>query len=81
MTSRAKNLEAIDQAIRQHNFTCPFPVSAIRMNFHEVERLGFDDFKGIPILPTDTLPTGRFKLICSQGKDEEHVVEESKVAA
>lgn len=30
-----------------------------------VERLGWDEFRGVPIVSDDMLPTGRFRLVCS----------------
>lgn len=64
-SSTALNLKAIDEAIRQHNDgSCPFPVHTICMAPFEVERLGFDHFKGIPIVADENMPTGRFRLIC-----------------
>jgi hypothetical protein len=65
MTAVAKNLAAIQAAIVQHNGNCGEPITEIRMNPFEVERLGWDDFQGIPIKPDDKLPTGRFTLVCS----------------
>ena len=50
-TSEAKNLEAISAAIDQHNRTCPFPAAEVRMNPYEVERLGWEEIRGLPIVP------------------------------
>jgi hypothetical protein len=47
----AKNLEAISQAIDQHNANCPFPAAEVRMNPFEVERLGWDHIRGLPVIP------------------------------
>lgn len=60
----ALNLEVIDKAIVQHNGNCGFPVIQIVMAPFEVERLGFDQFKGIPIVGDENMPTGRFRLVC-----------------
>ena len=65
MNSDAKNLEAISKAIVQHNGNCEFPVLEIAMNPFEIERLGWEDFQGIPIVGDDKLPTGRFSLRCA----------------
>ncbi|MDX6638579.1 MAG: hypothetical protein QOJ01_2090, partial [Solirubrobacterales bacterium] len=37
-SAEAKNLEAISRAIDEHNASCPFPASEVRMNPFEVER-------------------------------------------
>ena len=70
--AEAKNLEAISKAIDQHNSNCPFPASEVRMNPFEVERLGWDQIRGLPIVPDENLGTGSFRnlrgpLISAQG--------------
>ena len=77
-SSEAKNLEAIVRAIEQHDRTCEYPASAVRMNPFEVERLGWDTIRGLPIHPDERIATGRFEVVCSGGDDlleEEEVVE------
>ena len=68
MSAAAKNLAALQAAVVQHNGNCGSPLTEIRMNPFEVDRLGWDDFRGIPIVTDETLPTGRFRLVC----DGEH---------
>lgn len=65
MNSTAKNLEAIDSALRQHNERCSGKVTEIRLNSFEVERLGWDDFRGIPIVGDQEVGTGRIRLVCN----------------
>jgi hypothetical protein len=72
----AKNLEAISRAIDQHNANCPFPASEVRMSPFEAERLGWDQIRGLPIVPDPSLGTGRFRIVCSrdsQGGDVEEI--------
>jgi hypothetical protein len=70
MTSpESKNLEAISKAIDQHNANCPFPASEVRMSPFEVERLGWDEIRGLPVVPDPALGTGRFRIVCSQEGD------------
>lgn len=64
--SDAKNLEAISKAIDHHNASCPFPASEVRMNPFEVERLGWDEIRGIPIVGDPGIATGRFRIVCSR---------------
>jgi hypothetical protein len=71
----AKNLEAISKAIDQHNANCPFPASEVRMSPFEVERLGWEEIRGLPIVPDPALSTGRFRIVCSQ-EGEENEIEE-----
>jgi hypothetical protein len=66
--SEAKNLEAISRAIDVHNRDCPFPAVAVAMNPFEVERLGWDEIRGLPIHPDPNLGTGAFRIVC--GGDE-----------
>ena len=65
----AKNLEAISKAIDQHNSSCPFPASEVRMNPFEVERLGWEEIRGLPIVPDSAIGTGRFRIVCSREGD------------
>lgn len=76
MSAEAKNLEAISKAIDQHNANCPFPAAEVRMNPFEVERLGWDSIRGLPIVPDGGIGTGRFRIVCSrdlEGEDLEVV--------
>ena len=77
-SSEAKNLEAISKAIDAHNRSCEFPAAAIAMNPFEVERLGWDSIRGLPIRPDPALGTGAFRIICARDELEtetEEVVE------
>ena len=71
----AKNLEAISKAIDQHNSNCPFPASEVRMNPFECERLGWDEIRGLPIVPDADLGTGAFRIICSRDQEGEGIEE------
>ena len=68
-SAEAKNLEAIARAIDQHNANCPFPASEVRMNPYEAERLGWEEIRGLPIVPDPALGTGRFRIVCSREGD------------
>ncbi len=78
MSSEAKNLEAISRAIDQHDAACEWPAVAIAMNPFEVERLGWDTIRGLPIRPEPSLGTGRFRVVCAR---EEPGFEEDEVEA
>lgn len=78
MGSAAKNLEAISKAIDQHNSTCPFPASEVRMNPYEVERLGWESIRGLPIVPDGAIGTGRFRIVCSGEGDEDETIEQTE---
>ena len=73
--AEAKNLEAISRAIDQHNSSCPFPASEVRMNPFEVERLGWDEIRGLPIVADPNLGTGSFRIICSRDQEGEGIEE------
>jgi hypothetical protein len=70
MTSEAKNLAAISKAIDQHNASCEFPAVAVCMNPYEVERLGWDTIRGLPIRPDPAIGTGRFRIVCAGDEAE-----------
>ena len=76
-SAESKNLEAISKAIDQHNASCPFPAVAVEMNPFEVERLGWDSIRGLPIRPNPNLGTGSFRVVCAreEGQPEEETVE------
>jgi hypothetical protein len=67
--SESKNLAAISNAIDQHNANCPFPAAEIRMNPFELERLGWDEIRGLPVVPDPEIGTGRFRIVCSRDLD------------
>ena len=75
----AKNLVAISKAIDPHNANCEFPAVAVAMNPFEVERLGWDTIRGLPIRPDPAIGTGRFNVIC--GGDELEPAEEVEAVA
>ena len=70
MSAEGKNLAAISQAIDQHNSGCPFPAAEVRMNPFEVERLGWDHIRGLPLIPDGEIGTGRFRIVCSRDVDD-----------
>lgn len=75
MSAEAKNLEAISKAIDQHNRDCPFPASEVRMNPFEIERLGWEEIRGLPLVGDPQLSTGRFRIVCSGEGNEEEIEE------
>lgn len=70
MSSEAKNLEAISRAIDQHNTTCEWPASAVVMNPFEVDRLGWDTIRGLPIRSDPEVGTGAFRIECAREERE-----------
>jgi hypothetical protein len=74
-SAEAKNLEAISRAIDQHNSNCPFPAAEVRMNPFEVERLGWDQIRGLPVVAGAEIGTGRFRIVCSRELDGEGLEE------
>lgn len=79
MNADAKNLEAISKAIDQHNSGCPFPASEVRMNPFEIERLGWDAIRGLPLVGDPELSTGRFRIVCSRDGDGSELEETEAV--
>jgi hypothetical protein len=76
MSSESKNLEAIYKAIDAHNAACEWPAVAIEMNPFEVERLGWDSIRGLPIRANPELGTGEFTVVCAREEGEpEEIVE------
>ena len=68
-SAEAKNLEAISKAIDQHNSSCAYPAAEVRMNPFEVERLGWQEIRGLPVVPDEEIGTGRFRIVCSGDMD------------
>ena len=77
MSSEGKNLEAISKAIDHHNTTCDYPAVAVRMNPFEVERLGWETIRGLPIEPDPNQGTGSFTIVCGRDQLEENEVVEA----
>jgi hypothetical protein len=75
MSAEAKNLEAISKAIEQHNQSCPFPPTEVRMNPFEIERLGWEEILGLPLVGDAELGTGSFRIICARDGDGEELEE------
>jgi hypothetical protein len=69
-SAEASNLEAISKAIDHHNATCEFPAVAIEMNPFEIERLGWDSIRGLPIRPNPSIGTGSFRVVCAREAGE-----------
>ena len=78
MSSEAKNLEAISKAIDQHNATCPWPAAEVRMNPYEVERLAWEEIRGLPVVADPAIGTGRFRIVCSREGEEHEQIEETE---
>ena len=70
MSSEAKNLEVISKAIDAHNQGCEWPAVAVEMNPFEVERLGWDTIRGLPIRANAEVGTGRFRVVCAREEGE-----------
>lgn len=79
MGTEAKNLEAISKAIDEHNASCQFPASEVRMNPFEVERLGWEEIRGLPVVPDPAISTGRFRIVCSREGEGEGLEETEAV--
>jgi hypothetical protein len=80
VSSEAKNLEAIAEAIEQHNRNCPYPAAEVRMNPFEVERLGWDEIRGLPVIPDPEIGTGRFRIVCSRDGEGDELEEVEAIA-
>jgi hypothetical protein len=76
-SAEAKNLEAIYKAIDQHNATCEFPAVAIEMSPFEIERLGWDSIRGLPVRPNAEMGTGAFRVVCAREEGEPQEVVEA----
>ena len=75
MSAEAKNLEAISKAIDQHNSTCPYPAAEVRLNPFEAERLGWEEIRGLPVVPDPAIGTGRFRIVCSRESEGTEIEE------
>jgi hypothetical protein len=81
-SAEVKNLEAISKAIYQHNSGCEWPAVAIEMNPFEIERLGWEAIRGLPLRPNPSMGTGAFRVVCGReegepGEEVEAVAEEA----
>jgi hypothetical protein len=74
-SAEVRNLEAISKAIDQHNASCEWPAVAIEMNPFEIERLGWEAIRGLPIRPNSSMGTGSFRVVCAGREGEPEDVE------
>jgi hypothetical protein len=77
-STEAQNLEVISKAIDEHNNSCEWPAVAVEMNPFEIERLGWDEIRGLPIRSNPDLGTGSFRIVCAREEGlpgEEETVE------
>ncbi|MDQ5895267.1 MAG: hypothetical protein QG596_1528 [Actinomycetota bacterium] len=79
-SAESKNLEAISKAIDQHNASCPYPAAEVRMNPFEVERLGWEEIRGLPVVPDANIGTGRFHIVCSRDVEGDELEEVEAIA-
>jgi hypothetical protein len=79
VSAEGQNLEAIAKAIDRHNANCPFPASEVRMNPFEVERLGWEEIRGLPVVGDPAIGTGRFRIVCSREGEGEGIEETEAV--
>jgi hypothetical protein len=79
VSTEARNLEAISKAIDQHNESCPFPATEVRMNPFELERLGWDSIRGLPVTADPAIGTGRFRIVCARDGEGEGIEETEAV--
>lgn len=66
----AKILKRLTDNIDQHNANCEFPVHTIVLHPDDVERIGWDEFKGIPIKGDESRQRGTVWLLCDRPTDE-----------
>lgn len=52
MSAEVKNLEALSKAIDQHNRNCVYVANGVALSPFEIERLGWEEIRGLPIIPT-----------------------------
>ena len=45
------------------------------MNPFEVERLGWEEIRGLPVVPDPDIGTGRFHIVCSRDMDGDELEE------
>lgn len=81
MRSDAKNLARICEAIEIHDRRCGRPAVEIRMCPFEVERLGWDEVRGIPVVADEDLGSGRFLILCEHDLPARQVSESVEAVA
>lgn len=81
-SSTAQNLEAIVNAVKQHDSNCKEKGKAVALCPYEHDRLGFDsvpvDGRSVPVIVDDTLGTGRFRVLCDGYHGPKKEIEEEE---
>jgi hypothetical protein len=65
MSLEAKMLKNIVRGIDHHAATCPMPPRAVLLNPGNFELFGWDEIKGVPVEPSDSVAPERFRIDCS----------------
>jgi hypothetical protein len=65
MSLEAKMLENIVAGLAHHDATCPMPARAVLLNPGNFELFGWDEVKGVPVEPSDSVAPERFRIDCS----------------
>lgn len=63
-----KMLVNIRATIEEHEATCSRPPKAILLNPANHELLGWDEFLGLPVLPSPKAEPERARLVCGTGR-------------
>ena len=50
------------------------------MNPFEVERLGWEEIRGLPVVPDPAIGTGRFRIVCSREGEGTELEETEAIA-
>lgn len=60
------NLRRISEALDAHDESCTYEVIEIRMAQFEIDRLGWTEILGIPLVADPEQGTGTFRLVCNR---------------
>lgn len=63
-----KMVMTVRAALEEHDETCSRPPKAILLNPANHELLGWDEFLGLPVLPSPKAEPERARLVCGVGK-------------
>ena len=78
MTTNGQRLEKLSGALTDHEQRCGAAVIEIHVNPFDHEVLGWDEFKGIPLVANEKVQPDRVRVVCERMRPPPQEIETSE---